>query len=105
MDVDAVEVFKENAHFAKARMKGLGEKLDVARGVAVCDHALCHSVHRLDAEGRAVVDHAECPRPCRRRQCLRVFAVLRLWLIRLRQAFARSLKGYFIRVRCNAVGA
>ena len=86
-------------------MESFCRKLDVVLDVARANECESSIVGRRDAEDGTVIDHAEHARAVRRRQCLRVLAVLRLRLIRLWQALARRLKANLVRIRCDIVRA
>ena len=105
MDVDTIEVFKQDAHLAEASVESFCRKLDVVLGVAHAHECKSSIVGRRDAEDGTVIDHAEHARAVRRRQRLRVLAVLRLRLIRLWQSLARRLKANPVRIRCDIVRA
>ena len=80
MDVDAIEVFKQDAHLAETSVERFCRKFDVVLGVARAHECESSIVGRRDAEDGTVIDHAEHARAVLRLQPIRLQALLRLRL-------------------------
>ena len=91
-DVYGIERLKDEPHLTEADVKCLGREVGVVlRITGVHERERC-AIRRLDAERRAIVRQEKLAAAIGRHQRLRVLAVLRLRLVRLRQVLARRLQ-------------